>query len=81
MFLIHVRENRCLRPLSFSSLSGQAMWQQMYESTAPQTIHTQHDTGVLVRGTVFYSVVWGYVLIQTGKVWNLSPVKTISPKP
>ncbi|MED6237862.1 hypothetical protein ATANTOWER_026345 [Ataeniobius toweri] len=64
-----------------ANLGGQAVRQVRHGSTAPQNFHSKYGMGVLVSGAVFCSTVWGYVLTQTGIVWNLSPVNRMSPKP
>uniref|UniRef100_A0A3Q2QYV2 Cytochrome c oxidase subunit 7B, mitochondrial n=1 Tax=Fundulus heteroclitus TaxID=8078 RepID=A0A3Q2QYV2_FUNHE len=64
-----------------ANVGGQAVRQVRHGSTATQNFHSKYGMGVLVSGTVFCSVVWGYVLTQTGIEWNLSPVNRVMPKP
>ncbi|XP_017275339.1 cytochrome c oxidase subunit 7B, mitochondrial [Kryptolebias marmoratus] len=67
-----------------ANLSGQAVrqvGQVRYGSTARETFHTKYGTAVLVGGTAFCTVVWAYVITQTGITWGLSPVKKVMPKP
>ncbi|PWA23184.1 cytochrome c oxidase subunit 7B, mitochondrial-like [Xiphophorus maculatus] len=62
-------------------LGGRAGRQLRHGSTAPQDFHSKYGMGVLVSGSVFCTAVWAYVLTQTGIVWNVSPVKRMTPKP
>uniref|UniRef100_A0A3Q2SSA6 Cytochrome c oxidase subunit 7B, mitochondrial n=1 Tax=Fundulus heteroclitus TaxID=8078 RepID=A0A3Q2SSA6_FUNHE len=52
----------------------------LWSDGAPQDFHSKYGLGVLVSGTVFYSLVWGYVLTETRIEWNLSPVKRVIEK-
>uniref|UniRef100_A0A3Q2NTP3 Cytochrome c oxidase subunit 7B, mitochondrial n=1 Tax=Fundulus heteroclitus TaxID=8078 RepID=A0A3Q2NTP3_FUNHE len=55
-------------------------WGLFYRGATPQDFHSKYGLGVLVSGTVFYSLVWGYVLTETRIEWNLSPVKRVIEK-
>ncbi|KAF3706586.1 Cytochrome c oxidase subunit 7B, mitochondrial Cytochrome c oxidase polypeptide VIIb Precursor [Channa argus] len=63
------------------NVTGRAVRQVRHGSTAPQDFHSKYGTSVLVGGAAFCTVVWAYVLTQTGITWNLSPVGKVMPKP
>ncbi|XP_029029615.1 cytochrome c oxidase subunit 7B, mitochondrial [Betta splendens] len=64
------------------SVTGQAMRQVRHGSSARQEdFHAKYGTGLLLGGAAFCTVVWAYVVTQTGITWNLSPVGRVMPKP
>ncbi|XP_047463031.1 cytochrome c oxidase subunit 7B, mitochondrial [Mugil cephalus] len=63
------------------NLGGQAVRQVRYGSSVRQDFHSKYGLAVMVGGAAFCTAVWGYVLTQTGIVWNLSPVGKVMPKP